>query len=145
MVHKRSTTLERSVKIFYWRALPKIVLFVKCLKQYHRKLKKLNGKITVIKNYALPKLIYWLLCYFVFDQPSSSNSVKELKSVFMNFYWMVICKQLGEIYWRRSMKMEIMNIHGSYIVFKCVVSRFQRTLNSNACTADWKRACKAFL
>ena len=41
--------------------------------------------------------------------------------------------------------MEIMNIHGSYIVFKCVVSRFQRTLNSNACTADWKRACKAFL
>ena len=40
---------------------PKIVLFEKCLKQWqHRKL-TLMGKITVVKNYALPKLIYALL------------------------------------------------------------------------------------
>ena len=46
--------------IFQANLEPKIVLFEKCLKQWqHRKL-TLMGKITVVKNYALPKLIYAL-------------------------------------------------------------------------------------
>ena len=46
--------------IFRANLEPKIVLFEKCLKQWqHRKL-TLMGKITVVKNYALPKLIYAL-------------------------------------------------------------------------------------
>ena len=46
--------------IFRANLEPKIKLFEKCLKQWqHRKL-TLMGKITVIKNYALPKLVYVL-------------------------------------------------------------------------------------
>ena len=47
--------------IFQANLEPKIVLCGKCLKQWqHRKL-TLMGKITVVKNKVLPKLIYALL------------------------------------------------------------------------------------
>ena len=44
--------------IFLLNILPKIDAFCNCLKQWqHRKL-SLIGKITVIKSFAFPKLIY---------------------------------------------------------------------------------------
>ena len=46
--------------IFQANFEPKIVLFEKCLKQWQRRKLELMGKITVVKNYALPKLIYAL-------------------------------------------------------------------------------------
>ena len=46
--------------IFRANLEPRIKLFEKCLKQWqHRKL-TLMGKITVIKIYALPKIVYVL-------------------------------------------------------------------------------------
>ena len=49
---------KNNLNIFKSNLAPKIDTFCNCLKQWqHRKL-SLIGKITVIKSYALPKLIY---------------------------------------------------------------------------------------
>ena len=62
---------------------PKIVLFEKCLKQWqHRKL-TLMGKITVIKNYALPKLIYALSSL---PNPPP-QTVKRIEKLMYEFIW----------------------------------------------------------
>ena len=62
---------------------PKIVLFEKCLKQWqHRKL-TLMGKITVTKNYALPKLIYALS-----SLPNPlPQTVKRIEILMYEFIW----------------------------------------------------------
>ena len=46
--------------IFRANLKPKIKLFEKCLKQWQPRKLTLMGKITVIKKYALPKLVYVL-------------------------------------------------------------------------------------
>ena len=62
---------------------PKIEEFKNCLKQWeHRKL-TLLGKITVIKSFALPKLIYPLS---VLLSPNE-NVVKEIKKCMFDFIW----------------------------------------------------------
>ena len=66
------TTLESKVK-----------LFESCLKQWqHRKL-TLVGKVTVIKNYALPKLIYVLT-----SLPNPSiQTIKRIERQMLEFIW----------------------------------------------------------
>ena len=62
---------------------PKIKLFEKCLKQWqHRKL-TLMGKITVIKNYALPKLVNVLssLPYL------NKQTIKRIETIMYDFLW----------------------------------------------------------
>ena len=78
---------------------PKIVLFEKCLKQWqHRKL-TLMGKIAVVKNYALPKLIYALIS----AKPTPSNSTANLKLMY-EFIWYGKPEKLREIYSRWGIK-----------------------------------------
>ena len=61
---------------------PKIEEFKNCLKQWeHRKL-TLLGKITVIKSFALPKLIYPLS---VLLSPNE-NVVKEINKMYVRLY-----------------------------------------------------------
>ena len=62
---------------------PKIEEFKTCLKQWqHRKL-TLIGKVTVIKTYALPKLIYPLT---VLKTPSQ-NTIKHVQDIMQEFLW----------------------------------------------------------
>ena len=62
---------------------PKLENFYKCLKQWeHRKL-TLMGKITVIKTYALPKLIY----PFTVLQNPSEDTLKEITKAMYKFIW----------------------------------------------------------
>ena len=62
---------------------PKIEHFKNCLKQWqHRKL-TLLGKVTVIKTYALPKLIYPLT---VLNTPSKTKR-KEITNAMYDFLW----------------------------------------------------------
>ena len=62
---------------------PKIEEFKNCLKQWqHRKL-TLLGKITVIKTFALPKLIYPLT---VLKTPSS-KIIKDIDDIMFDFLW----------------------------------------------------------
>ena len=57
--------------------------FKNCLKQWqHRKL-TLMGKITVVKSYALPKLIYPLTVL----KNISSDKIKEINQLMFNFIW----------------------------------------------------------
>jgi hypothetical protein len=59
------------------------MLFKNCLKQWqHRKL-TLLGKVTVIKSFALPKLIYVLS---VLPLPSLKN-IKTLEKCMFDFIW----------------------------------------------------------
>lgn len=62
---------------------PKIKEFEKCLQQWqHRKL-TLMGKIVVIKNFALPKLIYPLS-----SLPNPPiDTIKRLEKIMFNFIW----------------------------------------------------------
>ena len=63
--------------------LPKLNDFVNCLKRWnHRKL-SLMGKVTVLKTFALPKLIYPLT---VLDNPSV-HIINKIKSELFNFIW----------------------------------------------------------
>ena len=74
--------------IFQANLEPRILLFEKCLKQWqHRKL-TLMGKITVIKNFALPKLIYVFRLY----QTHPLKRLKELKNSCTISYGMVNLK-----------------------------------------------------
>ena len=68
--------------IFVSNLDPKIVEFEKCLQQWqHRKL-TLMGKIVVIKNYALPKLIYPLT-----SLPNPTQDIiKRLEKIMFNFF-----------------------------------------------------------
>ena len=62
---------------------PKLNDFVNCLKRWnHRKL-SLMGKITVVKTFALPKLIYPLT---VLNNPPV-DILKKIKFEFFNFIW----------------------------------------------------------
>lgn len=62
---------------------PKINDFKKCLQQWqHRKL-TLMGKITVVKSYALPKLIYALSAL---PNPSK-DTIKHIENIIYNFIW----------------------------------------------------------
>ena len=61
----------------------KIKHFESCLKQWqHRKL-TLMGKVTVIKNSALPKLIYVLTSL----QNPSKQTIKGIKKLMYEFIW----------------------------------------------------------
>ena len=61
----------------------KIKHFESCLKQWqHRKL-TLMGKVTVIKNYALPKLIYVLTSL----QNPSKQTIKRIDKLMYEFIW----------------------------------------------------------
>ena len=63
--------------------IPKLNDFVNCLKRWnHRKL-SLMGKITVVKTFALPKLIYPLT---VLNNPPL-NILKKIKFEIFNFIW----------------------------------------------------------
>jgi hypothetical protein len=62
---------------------PKILEFKNCLKQWqHRKL-TLLGKVTVIKTFALPKLIY---PFTVLENPSEKTLI-EVNHALFNFLW----------------------------------------------------------
>ena len=61
----------------------KIKHFESCLKQWqHRKL-TLMGKVTVIKNYALPKLMYVLTSL----QNPSKQTIKRIEKLMYEFIW----------------------------------------------------------
>ena len=63
--------------------LPKLNDFVNCLKRWnHRKL-SFMGKVTVVKTFALPKLIYPLT---VLDNPPV-HIINKIKSETFNFIW----------------------------------------------------------
>ena len=63
--------------------LPKLNDFVNCLKRWnHRKL-SLMGKVTVVKTFALPKLIYPIT---VLDNPTE-EIIKKIKTEIFNFIW----------------------------------------------------------
>ena len=67
--------------IFSLNLQPKIDVFCNCLKQWqHRKL-SLIGKITVIKSFAFPKLIYLLT---VLPTPPE-NYIKQIKKAMFDF------------------------------------------------------------
>ena len=61
----------------------KMVLFEKCLKQWQQRKLTLMGKITVIKNYALPKLIYAL--FSLLNPPT--QTVKRIKKIMYDLIW----------------------------------------------------------
>ena len=63
--------------------IPKLNDFVNCLKRWnHRKL-SLMGKVTVLKTFALPKLIYPLT---VLNIPPV-DILKQIKSEIFKFIW----------------------------------------------------------
>ncbi|MCW4346095.1 MAG: reverse transcriptase domain-containing protein, partial [Candidatus Thiodiazotropha endolucinida] len=75
------TTIKEN--IFTLNLEPKINDFKKCLQRWqHRKL-TLMGKITVIKNYALPKLIYALSSL----PTPSEDTIKRIEKLMFNFIW----------------------------------------------------------
>lgn len=78
-----TTFTTRKENIFALNLEPKINDFRKCLQQWqHRKL-TLMGKITVIKNFALPKLIYALS-----SLPTPSDEIiKQIEKIMYNFIW----------------------------------------------------------
>ena len=60
---------------------PKLNDFTNCLKRWqHRKL-TLMGKITVIKTFALPKLIYPFTV--LLDPPERSHTKVKLRNIFL--------------------------------------------------------------
>ena len=69
--------------VFKLNFLPKLQSFKNCLKQWeHRKL-TLMGKVTVIKTFALPKLI---LPLSVLPNPPN-KIIQEIKKDIFNFIW----------------------------------------------------------
>ena len=69
--------------IFRANLEPKIKLFEKSLKQWqHRKL-TLMGKITVINNYALLKLVYVLSSL----PDPTKTTIKQIKTIMNDFIW----------------------------------------------------------
>ena len=69
--------------IFEVNLEPKINNFENCLKQWqHRKL-TLMGKITVIKSFALPKLIYVLSSL----QSPPADTIKRIETIMYKFIW----------------------------------------------------------
>ena len=72
-----------SRKSFELNLEPKIEAFKNCLKQWqHRKL-TLMGKVTVVKTFALPKLVYPLS---VLPNPTETV-IKDLNKYIFNFIW----------------------------------------------------------
>ena len=70
-------------KLFKNNLLPKLNDFVNCLKRWdHRKL-SLMGIVTVVKTFALPKLIYPLT---VLDN-TTEEIIKKIKTEIFNFIW----------------------------------------------------------
>ena len=75
-----STNRQQSLKL---NLDPKLEEFKTCLKQWqHRKL-TLLGKVTVIKTYALPKLIYPLT---VLNTPPN-KTIKQIHDIMFDFLW----------------------------------------------------------
>ena len=74
---------NKNNNIFTLNLLPKIDAFCNCLKQWqHRKL-SLIGKITVIKSYAFPKLVYPLTVL-----PNPPNDIlKKINNAIFEFLW----------------------------------------------------------
>ncbi|KAH3718266.1 hypothetical protein DPMN_061068 [Dreissena polymorpha] len=63
--------------------LPKLQNFKNCLKSWHHRKLTLIGKNTVLKTFALPKLIYVLTVL-----PNPPNDVmNDIKSAIFNFIW----------------------------------------------------------
>ena len=69
--------------IFQANLEPNIVLFEKCLKQWQHRKFTLMGKITVIKYYALPKLMYALSSL---PNPPT-QTVKRIENLMYDFIW----------------------------------------------------------
>ena len=77
------TFCSNKENIFRANLEPEIKLFEKCLKQWqHRKL-TLMGKITVIKNYALPKLVF-VLCSLL---DPTKQIIKRIETIMYDFLW----------------------------------------------------------
>ena len=77
------TFTTKKSNIFQVNLEPKIMNFENCLKQWHHRKLTLKGKITVIKNYALPKLIYVL---FSLPNPPQ-QTIKRIEKIMYNFLW----------------------------------------------------------
>lgn len=77
------TFTTNKYNIFQANLEPKINDFETCLKQWqHRKL-TLMGKVTVIKNFALPKLIY---AFSSLPNPPK-ETLKRIEKIMYNFLW----------------------------------------------------------
>ena len=77
------TFITNQNSIFQANLEPKIIDFENCLKQWqHRKL-TLMGKITVIKSFALPKLIYVLSSL----QTPPIDTIKRIEKIMYTFIW----------------------------------------------------------
>ena len=63
--------------------MPKLNDFINCLKRWNHKKLTLMGKITVVKTFALPKLIYHLT---VLDNPSE-EIITTIKTSIFKFIW----------------------------------------------------------
>ena len=63
--------------------MPKLNDFINCLKRWNHKKLTLMGKITVVKTFALPKLIYPLT---VLDNPSE-EIITTIKTSIFKFIW----------------------------------------------------------
>ena len=77
------TFTTKKSNIFQVNLEPKIMNFENCLKQWHHRKLTLKGKITVIKNYALPKLIYVLSSL---PNPPQ-QTIKRIEKLMYNFLW----------------------------------------------------------
>jgi hypothetical protein len=62
---------------------PKIEEFKTCLKQWQHRTLTLLGKVTVIKTYALPKLIYPLT---VLNTPPQ-HTIKQINDIMFDYLW----------------------------------------------------------
>ena len=69
--------------IFRANLEPEIKLFEKCLKQWQHRKVTLMGKITVIKNFALPKLVYVLSSL----PDPTKTTIKKIETIMDDFIW----------------------------------------------------------
>jgi hypothetical protein len=119
---------------------PQIVKFKKCLKQWqHRKL-TLMGKITVIKTFALPKLIY---PFTILENPND-EVIKDINTCIFDFLWEGKRKKLKRSILKRSYELgglKLTDIQTFLISIKaCWVKRL---LNDN--NGQWKSFYDSYL
>ena len=107
--------------------LPKIDGFCNCLKQWqHRKL-SLIGKITVIKSFAFPKLIYPLT---VLPNPPESY-IKKIKNAMFEFLWNKKPEKNNGM-WKIFYKTAI-DKFGGKLIFECNIQ--ERDIKTNIFTS----------